>query len=120
MIFGKKSLVKNIIPIGYLDFKTPFKALYSFKPTVHHLRVFGCKDFAHISKENRKKLDAKGIKCIFVGYCSKFKAYKMFDPFTHRVFASRDVIFHDQVDEGNTHNIYEKWHILPEVEDNKA
>jgi hypothetical protein len=26
----------------------------------------------HIPKENRRKLDAKAIKCIFIGYCSEF------------------------------------------------
>jgi len=61
--------LNNRIPTRYLDFKTPFEALYGFKLAVHHLRIFGCKAFAHILKENRKKLDAKSIKCIFVGYC---------------------------------------------------
>jgi hypothetical protein len=41
--------------------------LYGSKPTIHNLKVFGCKAFAHIPKENRKKLDAKAIKCIFIG-----------------------------------------------------
>ena len=96
--------LKNKIPTRYLDLNTPFKSLYRFKPTIHHLRIFGCKAFAHIPKENKNKLAIKAIKCNFVGYCSKFKAYKMFDPSTHRVFASRDVIFHEQTDEGNTIN----------------
>jgi hypothetical protein len=74
--------------------------LYGSKPAVHNLRVFVCKDFAHIPKANMKKLDAKAIKCIFIGYCSEFKAYKLFDPSTDKVFASRDVIFHEQA-EGN-------------------
>jgi len=44
----------------------------------------------------------------------------MFDPSTHKVFASRDVIFHEQANEGNKENNYERWHILPKVEDNKV
>ena len=43
----------------------------------------------------------------------------MFDPSTHRVFASRDVIFHEQEDEGNKDNNYKIWHILLEFEENK-
>ena len=43
-----------------------------------HLRVFGCKAFDHVSKEDRKKLDLKAIKCTFVGHCSEFKAYNLF------------------------------------------
>ena len=57
----------NKIPTKYLNIKTPFEHLSGFKPEVHDLRVFGCKPFAHIPKENIKKLDDKGIKCIFVG-----------------------------------------------------
>ena len=88
--------LKNRSPTRCLDHKTPFEALSDSKPTVNNLRIFGCKDFAHIPKKNRKKLDAKAIKCIFIGHCSEFKAYKLFDPSTHKVFASRDVIFHEQ------------------------
>lgn len=65
--------------------KTPFKALYGFKHTASHLRVFGSKEFAHIPKEDRKKLDAKAIKFIFVGYSYEFKAYKLFNPPSHKV-----------------------------------
>lgn len=78
----------------------------------------GSRDFAHIPKENRKKLDVKAIKCIFVGYCSNFKADMMFNPSTHKVFASRDIIFHEQVDEGNKHGSYEEWHMPLIIDDN--
>jgi hypothetical protein len=86
----------NIIPTRCLSSITLLEALYGSKPAVHNLKVFGCKDFAHIPKENRKKLDAKSIKCIFIGYFSEFKAYKLFDPSTHKVFVSRDVLFHEK------------------------
>jgi transposase InsO family protein len=62
--------LKNRSPTRCLDHKTPFEALYDSKPAVNNLRIFGCKDFAHIPKENMKKLDAKAIKCIFIRYCS--------------------------------------------------
>jgi hypothetical protein len=92
--------LKNISPARCLDNITHFEALYGSKHIIHNLKVFGCKDFAHIPKENRKKIDAKSIKCIFIGYCFEFKVYKLFDPSTHKVFASRDVRFHEQ-DAGN-------------------
>ena len=88
--------LKNKSPIRCLDNITPFEALYGSNPIVHNLKVFGCKDFSHIPKENRRKLDAKSIKCIFIGYCYEFKAYNLFDPATQKVFASRDVLFHEQ------------------------
>ena len=61
--------LKNRSPTRCLDNITPFEALYGSKLAVHNLKIFGCKDFAHVPKENRKKLDAKAIKCIFIGYC---------------------------------------------------
>ncbi len=35
------------------------------------LCVFGCVAFAHMLKKTKTKLDFKGVKCIFIGYCEK-------------------------------------------------
>jgi hypothetical protein len=88
--------LNNRSPTRSLDHKNPSEALYDSKLVVNNLRIFGCKDFSHIPKENRKNLYPKAIKCIFIGYCSEFKEYKLFDPSTHKVFVSRDVFFHEQ------------------------
>jgi hypothetical protein len=104
--------LENRRPTRCLDNITPFEALYGSKPTIHNLKVFGCKDFAHIPKENRKKLDAKGIKCIFIGYCSEFKKLKLFNPSTHKVFASRYVLFHEKEAGNHDINNHEEWHRL--------
>ena len=103
--------LKNMSPTKSLEFKTPFEALLGFKSIIKHLRVFGSKAFSHVPKEDRKKLDSKAIKCTFVGYCIKFKAYKFFNPSTHKVFAIRDVAFHEQVHNGNNDNNNEEWDI---------
>jgi transposase InsO family protein len=104
--------LKNRSPTRCLDNVTHFEALYGSKPVVHNLKVFGCKAFTHTPKENRRKLDAKSIKCIFIGYCSEFKAYKLFDPATHKVFASRDVLFHEQEARNHDDNSHEEWQRL--------
>jgi hypothetical protein len=104
--------LKNRSPTRCLDNITPFEALYGSKPAVHNLKVFGYKDFSHIPKENRKKLDAKAIKCIFIGYYSEFKAYRLFDPSTHKLFVSRDVLFHEQEVGNHDDNSHEEWHRL--------
>jgi hypothetical protein len=108
--------LKNRIPTRCLDNVTLFEALNGSKPAVHNLKVFGCKSFAHITKENRRKLDAKAIKCIFIGYCSEFKAYKLFDPATHKVFARRDVLFHEKEAGNHDNNSHEEWHRLLDEE----
>ena len=92
--------LKNRSPTKCLNFKTPFEALYGYKPAVNHLRFFRSKSFSPIPKEYRKKLNPKATKCIFVGYCTEFKAYRLFNPLTHKFFAGRDAIFHDQVEQG--------------------
>ena len=62
--------LKNRSPTKILDHKTPFESFYGYKLEVSHLRIFESKAFAHIPKEDRRKLDAKAIKCIFIGYCT--------------------------------------------------
>ena len=57
--------------------------------------MFGCKAFAHVSKELRQKLDVKSTPCIFVGYGDEEFGYKLWDPVTKRIVRSRDVVFHE-------------------------
>lgn len=92
--------LKNRSPTKCLGFKTPFEALFGLKPSIGHLRIFGSKAYAHILKAERKKLDPKAFKCIFVGYGTQYKAYKLYNYATHKVFSSRDVIFHEQNEHG--------------------
>ena len=74
--------------------KTPFELWSGQKPSVQHLRVFGCVAYALVPKLLRKKLDAKSKKTIFVGYCTKSKgAYRLWDMQQRRLLISRDVIF---------------------------
>ena len=111
-VFWAEAVVylKNRSPTKSLELKTHFEAFYGYKPKVSHLRVFGCKAFAHIPKDERRKLDAKSIKCIFIGYCDNQKVYKLFDPNTHRLFVSRDVVFHEIANEGDKINNTSVWH----------
>ena len=59
-----------------------------------HLKVFGCKAFAHVPKEQRLKLDSKATPCIFVGYGDVEFGYKLWDPAKKKMIRSRDVVFH--------------------------
>ncbi|KAK4327573.1 hypothetical protein Pmani_001980 [Petrolisthes manimaculis] len=85
--------LKNRSPARALNGKTPCQALMGKKPTVHHLRVFGCVCYAHVSKDERRKLDPKSVKCIFLGYGSEVKGYRLFDLEKKRILNSRDVTF---------------------------
>jgi hypothetical protein len=50
------------------------------KPSVSHIKLFGCDAIVHVPKEKRSKLDKKAVKCIFIGYKEGMKGYKLWDP----------------------------------------
>ena len=83
--------LQNRSPTKALNKMTQYQAWRYERPTVNHLRIFGCTAFAHVSKDERKKLDSKARKCIFLGYRSETKGYRLYDPERRRVFHSRDV-----------------------------
>ncbi|KAK3894704.1 hypothetical protein Pcinc_001550 [Petrolisthes cinctipes] len=85
--------LNNRSPARALKGKTPCQALMGKKPTVHHLRVFGCVCYAHVPKDEWRQLDPKSVKCIFLGYGSEVKGYRLFDLDKKRILNSRDVIF---------------------------
>jgi len=85
--------IKNRCPTKVLDSKTPQEAWIGTKPDVSHLRVFGCKTFAHIQDEKRNKLESKSIPCVFLGYCERTKTYRLMCLETKRIIKNRDIMF---------------------------
>ena len=87
--------LRNRSPTKAVDGATPFEAWTEVKPDVTHLRSFGCTAYAHIPKDERKKLDSKARKCVFLGYGSEIKGYRLYDCERQRVIYSRDVKFNE-------------------------
>ncbi|KAI3690760.1 hypothetical protein L2E82_48967 [Cichorium intybus] len=75
---------------------TPQQAWSGYKPSVGHLRTFGCIAYSHIPDQRRSKLDEKSEKAIFVGYSKNTKAYKLYNPLTRNTIISRDVVFDEE------------------------
>ena len=71
----------------------PYEAWSGRKPAVIHLKVFGCVTYAHIPKEERRKLDVKAKRCVLLGYGITVKGYRLYCPQDKKNFYSRDVIF---------------------------
>ena len=67
--------LNSMRPTNKLELQTPFESFYGYKPRIRHLIIFGCRAFAHIPKDDRRKLDVKSIECVFVGYCDDHKEY---------------------------------------------
>lgn len=72
----------NRCPTKSVRNMTPQESWSRYKPSVGHLRIFGCIAYAQIPESKRKKLDDHGEKCIFVGYSEESKAYKLYNPLT--------------------------------------
>ena len=87
MLFVNRSSMSDVFE------KTLYEAWVGKRPSLAHLRVFGCDAFVHIPKERRKKLDSKSEKCIFVGYKDGVQGYKLWNRATRAAFYSRYVMF---------------------------
>jgi hypothetical protein len=85
--------VLNRSPAAALVDVTPEEAWSSTKPSVKHFRIFGCIAYAHVPDAQRKKLDNKSTKCIFLGVSEESKAYRLYNPVTKKIIISRDVVF---------------------------
>ena len=55
------------------------------------LKIFSSTAYVHVPDEDRKKLDTKTTRGIFVGHDMESKAYRIYDPQRRKVVISRDV-----------------------------
>ena len=68
--------ILNRVPMCALDEDlTPHKAFTGNKPSVTHLRIFGCKAHVHVPDAKWRKLNTKSIECIFLSFAENHKAY---------------------------------------------
>ena len=83
----------NLSPSAPLDGEIPEKIWRGKDVSYEHLRVFGCRAFVHIPKDERSKLDSKSKQCIFLGYAHEEFGYRLWDLVDKKIIRSRDVIF---------------------------
>lgn len=74
----------------------PHEAWSRHKSNVEYFRICGCIAYAHIPDAMRKKLDDKGLKCIFLVINDKSKAYRLFNPITKNIVVIRDFILNEE------------------------
>ena len=85
----------NRSPTSALIDKTPQEVWNGKKPSIKHLKVFGCDAYVHVPKEKRSKLDNKSKKCILNGYKDVMKGYNLWNPITKKTIYIRYVVFRD-------------------------
>ena len=85
----------NRSPSVTLDFDIPQRVWTGKDVPYSHLKVFGCKAFMHVPKEQRSKLDDKATPCIFIKYGDEEFNYRLWDLEKQKTVGSRDVVFHE-------------------------
>ena len=93
--------IMNRMPSRAHAGKSLYETWTGKKPTIGHLRVFGCPAHVLIPAENRRKLDRKSARCIFIGYAEDqgTKVYKLYNEQTRKVITSRDMMFDETAKE---------------------
>lgn len=74
---------------------TPHEAWYEKKPSVAHLKIFGCTSYMKIPEVQVTKLDDRSKLVVHFGREPGTKAYRLYDPVTSTIHISRDVVFNE-------------------------
>lgn len=85
-------LLNRVVTRAVKD-KTPYECFRDKKPTVEHIRIFGCIGYAKIDKPHLKKLDDRTRMLVHLGTEPGSKAYRLLDPQEKKIIVSRDVVF---------------------------
>lgn len=88
--------LSNLLPTKAVFNRTPYEVWYGAKPKVSYLKTFGCVAYTRVPSQSLQKFDDRAQKCIFIGYYSKSKAYRLLDPQIGKVMVSRDINFDEK------------------------
>ncbi|RVX09768.1 Retrovirus-related Pol polyprotein from transposon TNT 1-94 [Vitis vinifera] len=83
----------NRIPSVVIHNQTPYERLFGSPPNYHHLRSFGSACFVLLQPHEHNKLEPRSRLCCFLGYGETQKGYRCYDPVSHRLRVSRNVVF---------------------------
>lgn len=92
----------NRTPMVLLSNHAPFTILHERPIDYSLLRVFGCLAYASTSPIHRIKFDSRASPCVFMGYPSGVKGFRLYDVHKKTFFISRDVLFFEDLSPFNT------------------
>lgn len=82
---------------------SPYELFVKKSPDNSFLRSFGCLCYVSILHKDRNNFTPRPKPCVFVGYTSGYKGYKVLDLDMHAVCISRNVVFHESLFPFKTH-----------------
>ena len=83
----------NRSPTVALKDKTPFECWFGRKPDISNLRVFGFVCYMHVPDGQRRELDPKSCKGIFIGYPEGTKGCKLYDLKKKKFFFEAEISY---------------------------
>ncbi|GJR49628.1 retrotransposon protein, putative, ty1-copia subclass [Tanacetum coccineum] len=86
----EKSRILNMVPTKKVE-RTPYEIWHGKAPKLSYLRVWGCE--ALVNRDAPEKLNARSIKCIFVGYPKETMGYYFYYPPENKIFVAQNVEF---------------------------
>ncbi|RUS70255.1 hypothetical protein EGW08_021985 [Elysia chlorotica] len=84
---------------------TPYHKFTGRRPNLSNMKPFGSQCYAYV--QDKKKLDPRSTKGIFVGYDRESPAYLVYFPSTGKVYRQRVVKFMSEKDSEGTSNIHQ-------------
>ncbi|KAM2728531.1 hypothetical protein EV1_000013 [Malus domestica] len=71
--------------------QTPYEIWHGRKPSLKHIKIWGCE--AYVKKLEATKLEARSVRCYFVGYPKETMGYEFYHPDDQKVFVARTAKF---------------------------
>lgn len=87
----------NRMQLSIIDWKIPYEMAFQTSPKYEHLRLVSCQCFIPRVGSGFDKFDAKGLKCVFLGYVNNQKGYKVYALDDKKVHVNRDVVFQEDI-----------------------
>nr|GEU45084.1 hypothetical protein [Tanacetum cinerariifolium] len=95
--------------------KTPYHIINDRKPSLEHLHIFGFTCYLTRDGENLNKMKEKGDSCIFVGYSTMSKGYKVYNQRTRLIGECIHINF-DEIKEFSKASYYDNSSLAPQLQ----
>ncbi|XP_075483593.1 uncharacterized protein LOC142523745 [Primulina tabacum] len=77
---------------------TSYEIIMGRKPNLKYFHIFGCVCYVLNDRDHLAKFDSKSVKCLFLGYSTNGRAYRVFNLRTRTTMESINIVFDDLAD----------------------